>query len=204
MRHPRIHRFLLWFGPISIAFLGGCIGLAAALAQASQRFARWVETEFDAWWPVVSALWFVGGGVAVIALYLAGLFYTGGSPSNRRLMQIRGDRYRVAWPFAAGGYSGAWKRGGFKQMEKKGSDAASLRRARVGRVRRQWASLKRSRGRLSRRRLDRRTARHCTCDGCWRWLCKCPTSGGAIHNVRQQAIRRACCVGGYFAGLENR
>ncbi|MEO1167074.1 MAG: hypothetical protein AAFW97_00025 [Pseudomonadota bacterium] len=77
MRYPATHTFLKWFGPSVIAFVGGSVGLIAALAQGFPRVQAWAERNFDEWWPIVSAPWFLAVGVAAIAAYIWALIYTG-------------------------------------------------------------------------------------------------------------------------------
>lgn len=77
MRYPKTHAFLRWLGPIVVVFIGSSIGLVAALATAFPRFNQWVDRQFEAWWPVVSAPWFMAISIVVIAAYIWALIHTG-------------------------------------------------------------------------------------------------------------------------------
>lgn len=77
MRKPATHKFLKWAGPAIVAFFGACVGLIAALAQGFPRVQSWAENQFDQWWPVVIAPWFLMGGTLAICAYIAALIYSG-------------------------------------------------------------------------------------------------------------------------------
>jgi hypothetical protein len=76
MRHPTTHTFLKWFGPSVVVFVGGCIGLVATLAQTYPRVKDWAEREFDQWWPIVTAPWFLVASVVAIAAYIWAVVWT--------------------------------------------------------------------------------------------------------------------------------
>lgn len=77
MRFPVAHTFLKWFGPSMVAFCGAGIGLIAALSEPFPRVKNWAETQFDTWWPFMSAPWFLVTGAVIIAAYIWALVYTG-------------------------------------------------------------------------------------------------------------------------------
>lgn len=72
-----VHDFLKWAGPSIVLFCGGCIGLVAALAQSYPGVKDWGKAQFDGWWPILSAPWFLLSAAIAIAAYVAALVWTG-------------------------------------------------------------------------------------------------------------------------------
>lgn len=89
MQHPTTHRFLVWFGPSVVVFLGGCLGLAIAAAQVWPGVKSWTEAWYAFLYPVMSAPWFVAGAVVSIGLYIWALVWTGKSIPTPPLPQQR-------------------------------------------------------------------------------------------------------------------
>ena len=85
MRHPTAHSFLKWAGPSLVVFVGGCVGLVAALATSYPRVKDWGQAQFDRCWPTLSAPWFLISGAVVIVAFIWALVWTGQkTPSSER------------------------------------------------------------------------------------------------------------------------
>ena len=77
-----VHDFIKWAGPTIFIFCGACVGLVAALAQSYPRVKDWGQLQFDRWWPVVTAPWFLVLSLLLIAIYLWALIWTGQKIGN--------------------------------------------------------------------------------------------------------------------------
>ena len=97
MRCPAIHTFLKWAGPSFVVFVGGCIGLVAALAQSFPGVQTWAERRFDHWWPIVTSGWFLVSAALIICAFIVALIWTGQptSPDKPGLWVLGTGSFRV-------------------------------------------------------------------------------------------------------------
>ena len=99
MGRSHLHRLLLWAGPGVILFVGSCIGLIAALAQSFPRVQIWAGKQFDQWWPIVSAGWFLVSAAVVICVYIAAVVWTGWTSSKPTFEVPFKGTYAMPLPF---------------------------------------------------------------------------------------------------------